>query len=211
MIDYIQGKLTHVDVHFIVVETGGIGYQVITGNPFQYRRHEGEDVRIYTYQYVREDALALYGFRTRQERTLFEKLLQVSGVGPKAALALVATASPAQIAWAIQNEDLAFLTKFPGIGKKTAQRLIVDLKDKVDEFVTRENVTADHLQPNQHSRPERGHTEQNTVLEETLAALQALGYGESEVRRILPELKQHAEAGEPTEAVIKRGLKLLMD
>ncbi|MDQ0339516.1 Holliday junction DNA helicase RuvA [Caldalkalibacillus uzonensis] len=213
MIDYIKGKLTHVDLRYVVVETGGIGYQVITGNPFQFRRQEGEEVLIYTYQYVREDVLALYGFGTRGERTLFAKLLGVSGVGPKAALAIVAAASPAQIILAIQNEDLSFLTKFPGIGKKTAQRMIVDLKDKVNELAEGGNIGGDALHNAHQVTAGHGPGEEageNMVLQEALAALEALGYGEKEVKRILPELKQHIQSGATTEAVIKLGLKLLM-
>lgn len=115
MIEHINGKIVHVSAEYTVLEVNGIGYQILCPNPFIYR--VGQTETIYTFQYVREDVLALYGFKARKERDLFLKLLNVSGIGPKGALAIMAFGQPEQVIRAIEAEDEAFLVKFPGVGK----------------------------------------------------------------------------------------------
>jgi len=210
MIDYIKGKLVHIDLNYIVIETGGIGYQIHLANPFQFQHKEQEELIIYTYQHVREDILALYGFATREERALYEKLLLVSGVGPKAALSIMSAALPGQLVAAIQSEDLAFLNKLPGVGKKTAQRLIIDLKDKLTEL---EAIFAKEMlgyQP-ETLKVSRPHLKQKSpAMNEAIEALYALGYTEKEVNQILPQWKEQGQEGWNTDQFIKLGLQLLM-
>lgn len=202
MIHYIRGRLTAREMDYIVVEAYGVGYRINTGNPFQFE--EGE-ILVHTYHYVREDTMALYGFKTAVERDLFVKLLQVSGIGPKSALSIVSAVSPPQFARAIQQEDLAVLTQFPGVGRKTAQRLIVDLKDKLDHLL-KETVWVEE-KPEQ----ERAHLpqeESNSVVEAT-SALEALGYSPQEISRLRPQLYKLADEGVGTQDLIKQGLRLL--
>lgn len=217
MIDYIKGTLTHIDTQYVVVETtDGIGYQIFTGNPFQFSRFEQDILTIFTYQHVREDILALYGFSSREERSLFEKLLQVSGVGPKAALAILATGTPGQVIAAIQSENITFLTKFPGIGKKTAQRLVIDLKDKLDDIglhFGKDNALLDDEATSvieQTPSAQAGGLRTNDAFTEALEALKALGYAEKEVQRIVPQLKEKLSEGWTTEQYIKFGLQCLL-
>ncbi|WP_286883942.1 Holliday junction branch migration protein RuvA, partial [Aneurinibacillus sp. UBA3580] len=140
MIDFIEGQVAYVETDCVVVMSHGVGYRIFSGNPFQYREGEHETVRIYTHHYVREDAVHLYGFSTRNERDLFRKLLDVSGIGPKGALAMISAGTPEQIIAAVTQENIEFLTRFPGVGKKTAQRIILDLKDKLKALPVQEKA-----------------------------------------------------------------------
>jgi len=122
----IRGEIIARGTDHVVVETNGVGYKV-----FVPRHPHRDDVLLHTHQVVREDDESLYGFETREELVLFEMLISVSGVGPKAGLAILSVARPAEIAGAIASGDTAALARAPGVGKKTAERLIVDLKGKI--------------------------------------------------------------------------------
>ena len=126
MIAAIRGEIIARGTDHVVVETNGVGYKV-----FVPRHPPRDDVLLHTHQVVREDDESLYGFETREELVLFEMLISVSGVGPKAGLAILSVARPAEIAGAIASGDTAALARAPGVGKKTAERLIVDLKGKI--------------------------------------------------------------------------------
>jgi holliday junction DNA helicase RuvA len=186
MFDFIQGKINFVSPEYVVIENSGIGYQIYTPNPFIYSEKIGKDALIYTYQYVREDIIALYGFISREEKLLFTSLLNVSGIGPKGALAILASGQPQQVVHAIENEDENFLVKFPGVGKKTARQMILDLKGKLHKVVP-------DLFPNLFSQ-EQIETETGNgalvELEEAILALKALGYAEREIKKVTPELKK---------------------
>ncbi|MGC4375836.1 Holliday junction branch migration protein RuvA [Fictibacillus sp. Mic-4] len=179
MIENIRGTIEYICAEYAVIKTGGIGYKILCPNPFIYQLDNEET--IYTYQYVREDILALYGFKTRKERDLFIKLLNVSGIGPKGALAIVAFGRPEQVISAIEKEDEAFLIKFPGVGKKTARQMILDLKGKLSDFAS--DVPEEGLFANVPVEPSES-------LEEAIEALAALGYAKKEINKILPELKK---------------------
>jgi Holliday junction DNA helicase RuvA len=211
MIDYVKGKVAYIDLQYVVIEANGIGYQIQSGNPFQYQDLVDNETLVYTYQHVREDILALYGFATREERTLFEKLLHVSGIGPKGALAILATGTPGQVIGAIQAEDVSFLTKFPGIGKKTAQRLILDLKDKLDDLAQRFPAKQRYAVDAQvNSTGIKGTSKTNSLsLNEALEALTALGYSDKELDRIIYQLKEKSSEDMSTDRYIKLGLQLL--
>lgn len=202
LIEFIKGKVEYVGPEFVVLETRGIGFQISTPNPFIFSKELGEEVTIYTYHYVREDLMALYGFQSRQEKTLFTKLLNVSGIGPKGALAILASGEPEQVVDAIENEDEGFLVKFPGVGKKTARQMILDLKGKLQDVVPDFFPTL--FSPEKGERPS---IESNQELEEATLALKSLGYSEKEIKRISPELQKESLT---TDQYIKRALQLLL-
>lgn len=196
MIEFIRGYVDYVCPEYIVVENNGIGYQMFTPNPFSFQINKQQQIVVYTYQYVREDVLALYGFHTRQERALFVKLLQVSGIGPKGALAILAAGQIEQLVEAIEAEDDKFLCKFPGVGKKTARQMILDLKGKLQAIVP-------DAFPNLFTEP----VEEINALSEALEALKALGYAEKEIQKVMPILKQEQLS---TEGYIKLALQKLL-
>jgi len=133
MITSIRGKLIFVGIDHAVVETGGLGYQVFAPKPVLAALGElGQEVQLYTYMHIREDLLALYGFSTMDQRHLFETLLTVSGIGPKVALSMLSSGAPEDIRVAIAGGDTARLARVPGIGKKTAERLVLELKGKIE-------------------------------------------------------------------------------
>ncbi|RBW70418.1 Holliday junction branch migration protein RuvA [Bacillus taeanensis] len=199
MIEFIIGKVDYVHPQYIVIESNNIGYQVYCGNPFIFQQSD-QEIKVYTYQHVREDILALYGFKTRSERALFVKLLNVSGIGPKGALAILATGQPDQVVSAIEREDEKFLTKFPGVGKKTARQIILDLKGKLQEL-----VSFDQSLPLEFEAPLSSYSKE---LEEALEALKALGYAEREIKKIEPKLMNEEMT---TDQFIKKALQLLLN
>lgn len=202
MIDFVEGKLDYIDAEYIVMEAGGIGYRLFCPNPYQFVQYEGKKTRLYTHHHVREDAILLYGFGSRDERDLFRKLLEVTGIGPKGALAILAAATPEQIVMAVQQENVTYLTKFPGIGKKTAQRIILDLKDKLIGYTPSVIMTVDStsLQTGEKTASQ---------LNEALEALGALGYSEAELQKVRNTLAQQAQEGAGVEQLIKQGLALI--
>ena len=127
MYDYLKGIVTRVTPEYIALEVNQIGWQLYTPNPYSFRVNNLEQ-QIYVHMQVREDAQTLYGFTSLDQRELFRKLISVSGIGPKGAMAILASGSPTHVIQAIEMEDEAFLVKFPGVGKKTARQMILDLK-----------------------------------------------------------------------------------
>lgn len=203
MIDFVEGPIAYLDTDYVVVEAAGVGYRLFCPNPYAFVQYEGKVKRFFTHHHVREDAIQLYGFASRDERDLFRRLLDVSGIGPKGGLAILAAATPEQIVLAVQQENVTYLTKFPGIGKKTAQRMILDLKDKLQGYTPSAivpEVAASLLDSS-------GSASQ---LLEAMEALQALGYTELELQKIKTQLKERAEAGAGVEQLVKQGLALLM-
>lgn len=178
MYEYLTGTVEYIGPDYIVLENNGIGYQIITPNPYKFKS-DGTIQKVYTYLYVREDVLSLYGFYTQEEKDFFLKLISVSGIGPKGALAILSASTPEQIALAIEQENEKLLTTLPGVGKKTARQMILDLKGKVTEFVP-------VVQTEEKELPKG----RNTELEEALLALQALGYSDQEIRRVKPILQK---------------------
>lgn len=199
MYDYIKGTVEFVGPHYIVIENSGIGYRIMTPNPFIFSK-DGKTIQIYTYHHVREDLVALYGFSKLEEKNLFEKLLNVTGIGPKGALAIIGSGQVGQVVQAIEQEDEKFLVKFPGVGKKTARQMILDLKGKL------ENIVPDYF-PNLFN--EGAHTElpAHEELSEAMEALKALGYSDKEIQRVGKKLEKEHKT---TEEYIKMALKLLL-
>ena len=183
MYGYIKGNVTSIRPSFIIVENQEIGYQIIVPNPYQYQMDE--KVKIYTYFHVREDIQALYGFKNEETLEFFKKLLSVSGIGPKSALSITAADDVNDVIMAIENSDIQFLTKFPGIGKKTAQQIILDLKGKLVEI--EETLIKDDKK-------------------EVKEALIALGYSKTETSKIVKKIAYN----ESIEVMVKEALSLLL-
>lgn len=201
LFEYIKGSIELVGPEYIVVDNQGIGYQIITPNPFVFQRQLGQEIKIFTYHYVREDIMALYGFQVKEEKALFMKLLNVSGIGPKGALAILASGNPEQVISAIENEDEAFLIKFPGVGKKTARQMILDLKGKL------QSVVPDYF-PDLFTAGETRFVQPSLAQwEEAELALKALGYSDKEIRKIAPELQKEKLS---TDQYIKKALQKLL-
>ncbi len=197
MYSYISGTLEEVREDLIVVDNHGIGYQI----QVPLRIHDelpvvGSQVKIYTYLHVREDAFMLFGFSSQDEIAMFKLLLNISGIGPKGALALLSTYSANEIRFAVVSEDDKLIAKAPGIGNKTAQRLIIELKDKVsledavDILGGSEPVASDVS---------------SVVKRETMEALVALGYTSSDASRVLSGIEISEE--DDVETVLKQALK----
>lgn len=132
MISYIKGEIVYNDAEGVIIENNGIGYRVIVpAFSAQKLCSQKGQVTVYTYMSVREDGITLFGFSSVEERSLYEKLISVSGIGPKAAVSILGVLTPSQLITAIVSADSAAIARAPGIGKKTAQRVILDLKDKI--------------------------------------------------------------------------------
>ena len=133
MIAHLHGTLLEKHPNQVIVETGGVGYDVqIPVSTFSALTEVGSEVRLRIYTHVREDALALYGFRTAEEKIIFEKLISISGIGPKLAITVLSGLATADLISAIRNGEVAHLVRIPGVGRKTAERIVLELKDKVE-------------------------------------------------------------------------------
>ncbi|SER85089.1 Holliday junction branch migration protein RuvA [Psychrobacillus sp. OK032] len=202
MYDYIKGQVTRVTPEYVVLELQGIGYQLFTPNPFAFRKSE-EIIQVFTHFHVREDMQQLMGFSTLAQRELFRKLILVSGIGPKGALAILASGEPTHVIQAIEREDETFLVKFPGVGKKTARQMILDLKGKLHDLMDLEQIEIVDDEPNLFVDSSADHE-----LEEALLALTALGYSERELSKVRPKLKDNKEL-QTTDEFMKKALQLL--
>lgn len=200
MYDYLKGTVDYIGPEYIVVENGGIGYQVVTPNPFIFSAQLKKDIQIFVYHYVREDIMTLYGFQSRQEKALFTKLLGVTGIGPKGALAILASGQVEQVVQAVEQEDESFLVKFPGVGKKTARQMILDLKGKL------EHIIPDAF-PNLFNHEVMQVASVPKELDEAILALKALGYSEKEVQKVAKTLEAESLT---TEQYVKKALQMML-
>lgn len=202
MIDFLRGQVAYVETEYIVLDVQGVGYRVFCPNPYVFPAKGQEMVTVFTHHHVREDAELLFGFPTREEQRLFRKLIEVSGIGPRVALGILSGGNPDGVIAAIHNENIAFLTKLPGIGKKTAQRMILDLKDKLEGMggVTLFNpISADDV----------GMGDVNPGWPEAREGLKALGYTDAELDRVWSRLKDQLSQDEAVDSLMKKALKLL--
>ena len=197
---YIKGTLMHKGDNYIVVDASGIGYRIFTSlECIEKSPHTGSDVTVYTYLNVREDAMELYGFYSEEERAMFLMLISVSGVGPKAGLALLSVASPQKLAAAIVMGDEKLLTKASGVGPKAAKRVILELKDKIDTDAL--GIDGDD--------GVRISDDTEIIADsraEAMSALVVLGYSASDAKNVLMKL----DATLTTEELIKKALLQLM-
>jgi len=199
MYDYIKGYITRVTPEYITLEQGGLGWLIMTPNPFSFHKTD-EIQQVYTYLHVRQDIQLLLGFKTLEQRELFKKLITVSGIGPKGALAILASGIPSQVIGAIEREDESFLVQFPGVGKKTARQMILDLKGKLHDLFSDIDFEDD-----EHSLLTMA---ENGALDEAIMALEALGYTQRELNKVKPDLEKEEL---DTEGYMKKALRLLLN
>ena len=196
MISYIKGKLEAKNLDNVIIEVGGIGYKIfMSANSMDRLGETGTEVKVYTYMRVREDDISLYGFCTNEELKMFEQLLGVSGVGAKSALSILANISPSSFALAIITGDLNTLKSLPGIGAKSAQRMILELKDKMK---TQEAIETEFI-PVQN-------TVKNDKAKDAIEALQVLGYSRRDIDLAISKIDTNELS---VEDIIKQGLKYL--
>ncbi|MGI2292633.1 Holliday junction branch migration protein RuvA [Paenibacillus sp. GXUN7292] len=207
MIDFLRGKVALLEADYIVLDVRDIGYRVFTPNPYAFAGSE-DTITVYIHHHVREDAILLYGFSTRHEQTLFRKLIEVSGIGPRVALGILSGGQPDNVIMAIQQENIAFLTKLPGIGKKTAQRMILDLKDKLLGLGGDEGLLAKDLfgEPHAIASSDNGHEGWSEARE----ALAALGYKAAELDKAWAVLQEKVDGSESVEALMKLAFQQLV-
>lgn len=182
MYDYLIGKVSDIESNYISLENNGIGYLIYTASPYSFE--VGSECKIYLYQNVKEDEISLYGFKSKDERDLFLKLISVKGLGPKMALPILASGSINGIADAIERENILYLKKFPKIGDKVARQIILDLKGKL---VSKKDVVVNSN-------------------DELVEALKALGYKQVDINKIIPQVNKDSNIEEQ----IKESLRLLL-
>lgn len=175
MIAYIKGKITFKTDKYIILDNQNIGYQIFSTEVIINSVKEGEKIELFTHQYVKEDALDLYGFKSIDELRFFKHLLSISGVGPRSALAVLSIAKLEDIKQAIFSGDPTLLKKVSGIGQKTAERIVIELKNKIDALMSATGEIA------------RG------VGDEVIDALEALGYRQADIRRAISKLPSEIE------------------
>ena len=170
MIAFIKGTVFQTKKDSVIIENNGIGYQIFIPNP--QTLVYGNEMMIYTYQHVREDAILLFGFQSMEEHELFLRLIEVKGLGPKTAVNILGVASVQNFMDAIEKNDVAYLKSMPGIGAKTAQQIVLDLKGKLVMHENKKQIASDL----------------NEILQDASDALLALGYKASEISRVIKEI-----------------------
>jgi len=204
MIAYLRGKLIESTLEYVIIDVGGVGYRVFTPASILSRLPEtGREVMIHTYHYVREDVMALYGFLEGKELELFEQLISISGIGPKVAMGMLSTVSGAELVQAIIREDLKCLQNLPGVGKKTAQRIIVELKDRLAKTAALRGELPEDM----------AKITQTALLpgaEDAIQALMALGYQHGEARTAVDRVLVDTSGPSGPEEIIKLALKELV-
>ena len=200
MIGYVKGVVTHLFTDYCFVDVQGIGYRIFIPNSTRQKLAVGQTATLFTYLNVREDALTLHGFYSQEEYDLFLSLISVSGIGPKVAAGILSTITPQNFRSAISANNAAILTKLPGIGKKTAERIILELKDKMgigtefDASVSGEIAADSNLTGN--------------ILQEAIQALIALGYNHAEITPVIKKIYQRE--GMTTELSLEQLIRLTL-
>ena len=197
MFAYIKGNLEIKTNGYVVVDVGGIGYKIfMSQNAIEKLGESGKEVKIHTYVRVREDDISIFGFNSNEELRMFELLLSVSGIGAKSSLTILSNISPSSFALAVISNDIGKLKKLPGIGPKTAQRIILELKDKLKT----EEAIDDNVEELKEAIVE------NDKVSEAISALQVLGYGRKEIDLALENIDKNNLS---IEEIIRQGLKKL--
>ena len=183
MYEYIKGKIIDQESNYIILDNNNIGYLIYVANPYSFEINK--DYIVYVYQHVREEEQSLYGFKTKEEKEMFLKLINVKGLGCKMALPMLATGSISGIMDAIERENILYLKKFPKIGDKVAKQIILDLKGKLNTTIT---------------------SSTNKGYEELIEVLKGLGYKQNDITKILPSINVELDI----EDQIKEALKLML-
>ena len=197
MISYIKGKLEIKSKDYIVVDVGGIGYKIFMSETAINELEKGKEVKIFTYMKVREDDISLYGFLNNEELVTFELLISVGGVGAKSAISILSNITPSKFALAVITNDVNTLKKLPGIGAKTAARIILELKDKMK--------TEQSIEENKNEEIKEAIVLDNKA-NDAVEALCVLGYTRKDVEKVLSNIDTNKLT---VEEIIKQGLKYL--
>lgn len=195
MIAFLKGNIEIKSNNYIVIDVNGVGYKVFMTDSSLQKIDTNEEIKVYTYMRVIEDDVSLYGFMNSEELAMFELLISVGGIGAKSAIAILSNIEPSKFALAVITDDVATLKKLPGIGAKTAQRIILELKDKIkaNEELESKNVTEEKVKLNEKAQ-------------DAIDALQVLGYNIKAIEKVLENIDtENLEV----EEIIKQGLKLL--
>lgn len=198
MFAYLKGSLEVKTKGYIVIDVSGVGYKVFMSETAIEKLGEiGEIIKVHTYLRVREDDMSLYGFNTNEELRMFELLLSVSGIGAKSAITILSNISPSSFALAVISDDVNKIKSLPGIGPKSAQRIILELKDKINKEENVDNISDEKIQKQE---------ENIEKVSEAISALQVLGYSKKEIEKAL----ENVDKEELTiEEIIKKGLNNL--
>lgn len=200
MIRFVRGELISVEEDRVIVDVGGLGYGIfMSGSAMGKLPPIGKEVKIHTYLNVKEDAMQLYGFLTKDDLRVFKLLIGVNGIGPKGGLAILSVLSPDDLRFAVMSNDVKAISSAPGIGKKTAEKIILELKDKLSiEDALEHAVAKDHFasETTEHY---------NEVVSEAVQALAALGYGNTEALKAVKQVE--IKEGMGTNEVLKMALK----
>lgn len=200
MIAYVIGEVTEIFDDSVIVENNGIGYNINVTSGYDYSI--GQNVKIYTYTNVKEDAFTLFGFKEKDQLILFKMLISVNGIGPKGGLAILSILSPTDLRFAIFNEDASAIAKAPGIGKKTAERVILDLKDKI-------KLSDSNEMPSQllHNASNVNVIGLEGEKKDAVEALTALGYSSQEAVKAVSKVE--LTEGMTADAILKKSLQFL--
>ena len=199
MIAYVKGKLDTKTNSFVVIDVQGIGYKIfMSAKSIESLGEIGEVVKVYTHYYVREDNISLYGFLSNEELRMFELLLSVSGIGAKSAVQILSAITPSSFALAVISNDISKIVKIPGIGKKTAERMVLELKDKLK--------TQEAMEDTEEAGISELLSKETEELSEAISALQVLGYTKRECEVVLEKLDTKEMS---VEDIIKTALKNL--
>lgn len=196
MIYSLNGEVTHLEQNLIVVECGGVGYACRSTSTAVSRAVMGEKIKLYTYLNIREDAAELFGFSDESELNCFKMLLSVSGVGPKVAIAILSDLKPQEFALAVVNDDSKTITRAQGVGTKLAQRIVLELKDKLKKDSSFVSADIPKIDLN---------VSANNAVSEALTALMVLGFSNSQAQKALAGLPEELSVQE----LVKEGLKRL--
>ena len=197
MIAHLKGKLTYKSPIEIAIDVNGVGYQVFVPLSTFYALPElEEDVFLDIHTHMREESLKLFGFYTTDEKRIFEKLIAINKVGPKLALTILSGMSPAELFTAIDSNNIGRLSTIPGIGRKTAERLILEMRDKMDGISLDSDIKKDSIP-------------QNGLFDDALSALVNLGYKKNQAEQTLKKVYPEGEVGDSIEDIIKKSLNLL--
>jgi len=184
MFNYIKGKIVDIQSNYVVIENSSIGFQVFVANPYSFELDK--EYTVYLYNVVKEDEYSLYGFKTKEERDLFLKLLNVKGLGPKVGIGFFAIGSVSGIIDAIERENVLYLKKFPKVGEKLARQIVLDLKGKLGSIEVANNNAGDEF--------------------ELISVLESLGYKQADINKVVPQV----DKSKTIEDQVKEALKLLL-
>ncbi len=199
MYEYITGRIIEKDPTHVILENNGIGYMIHISVHTYSALQNKEDIKLYTHYYIREDTRAMYGFITEEERTTFELFINISGIGPNTARLILSSMTPGQVVQAVESEDVHAFKSVKGIGTKTAERVLIDLRDKISRI---------HTKLANPSTVSPATTAEQNNINEVRQALLTLGFPPAKIQHALMKIKEE-QSDDTVEIMIKQALKLM--